>query len=174
MSRIHLSLGYEKLDDAAREQIWNNLFQKLVDDQNRGGAEIIYDYDAKCFVKTKEVHGLEWNGREIRNGEPPRSGTVFTDRKLLTSTSFPDRCCASRLRCEAKEERQTTQDHGTPPQRRSIYVVRFPKVHEGSAQRYGRLDMGLQVRKSRGQASEHARQADCSIVGMTLCVGARR
>lgn len=68
MSRIHLSLGYEKLGDMAREQIWNNLFNKLEDDHKRGGPDVRYQYDAKCYVKTKEVQSLEWNGREIRNG----------------------------------------------------------------------------------------------------------
>jgi hypothetical protein len=68
MSRIHLSLGYEKLDDNARKKIWDNLFRKLGDDSKRGAPQINYEYDAKQYVKTKEVQSLEWNGREIRNG----------------------------------------------------------------------------------------------------------
>ncbi|KAG9200065.1 hypothetical protein G6514_007662 [Epicoccum nigrum] len=67
-SRIHLSLGYDKLNDAARAQIWGNLFQKLKDDHKHGGPQIGYDYDAKQYVtKSDEVKVLEWNGREIRN-----------------------------------------------------------------------------------------------------------
>jgi hypothetical protein len=69
MSRIHLSLGYEKLDDSARKKIWDNLFRKLSDDCRRGAPQMTYEYDAKQYVKTKEVQSLEWNGREIRNGE---------------------------------------------------------------------------------------------------------
>lgn len=69
MSRIHVSIGYERLDDSARGQIWDNLFRKLKEDHKRGGPEIIYEYDAKEYVKkNKEVKALEWNGREIRNG----------------------------------------------------------------------------------------------------------
>jgi hypothetical protein len=36
MSRIHLSLGYDKLDNIARGKIWDNLFKKLLDDQKLG------------------------------------------------------------------------------------------------------------------------------------------
>jgi hypothetical protein len=71
MSRIHLSLGYEKLDDNARKTIWDNLFRKLKDDHKRGAPQILYDISAKQYVKTKEVQSLEWNGREIRNGKSP-------------------------------------------------------------------------------------------------------
>ena len=68
ISRIHLSLGYEKLTDVARAKIWDNLFKKLSHDSKRGGFVIKYEYDAKSYVKSKEVQALEWNGREIRNG----------------------------------------------------------------------------------------------------------
>jgi hypothetical protein len=77
MSRIHLSLGYDKLNDSARAQIWGNLFQKLKDDHKNGGQEIKYDYDAKSYVtKSDEVRELEWNGREIRNGKTTETSTV--------------------------------------------------------------------------------------------------
>ena len=69
MSRIHLSLGYPKLDHPARSHIWDNLFRKLGEDHESGGTEIRYEYDAKQYVKTSEVNNLEWNGREIRNGQ---------------------------------------------------------------------------------------------------------
>lgn len=72
MSRIHLSLHYQKLDHHAREQIWDNLFRKLNEDHEYGGPEIKYEYDAKQYVKTLEVQALEWNGREIRNGMIPK------------------------------------------------------------------------------------------------------
>jgi hypothetical protein len=68
MSRIHVQLGYDPLDDSAREQIWNSFFEKLKNDYENGGIEINYDYDAKEYVKrSAEVTGLQWNGREIRN-----------------------------------------------------------------------------------------------------------
>jgi hypothetical protein len=73
MSRIHVSLGYEKLGNDARAKIWDNLFKKLGDDHKRGGLEINYEYHAKSYVKSKEVQDLQWNGREIRNGESQAS-----------------------------------------------------------------------------------------------------
>lgn len=70
-SRIHLSLGYDKLNNDARAQIWGNLFRKLKEDHKHGGSKIGYDYDAKEYVaKSSEVKALQWNGREIRNGKP--------------------------------------------------------------------------------------------------------
>jgi len=76
MSRIHLSLGYDKLTNDSRGKIWDNMFRKLRDDHERGGREILYEYDAKSYVKSRKVQELEWNGREIRNGE---SLDVYTE-----------------------------------------------------------------------------------------------
>lgn len=70
-SRIHLSIGYEKLDDRAREKIWDpdGLFDNLKEDSRNHRTEIRYDYDAKQYVKKDENDkSLQWNGREIRNG----------------------------------------------------------------------------------------------------------
>ncbi|KAL1603054.1 hypothetical protein SLS59_004710 [Nothophoma quercina] len=71
MSRIHLSLGYEELSDSSRETIWENLFEKLLEDhRSEGEAGIKYDYYAKEYVThNKELLALKWNGREIRNGK---------------------------------------------------------------------------------------------------------
>ncbi|RYC65182.1 hypothetical protein CHU98_g1061 [Xylaria longipes] len=68
ISRIHVSIGYERLDEKARGQIWENLFRKLKEDHKNGGPEIRYEYEAKEYVKkSEEVKKLQWNGREIRN-----------------------------------------------------------------------------------------------------------
>lgn len=69
MSRIHIAIGFDSLDDDARKQIWENLFFKLKEDHKHGGPEIRYEYDAKEYVRSKEVKELKWNGREIRNGK---------------------------------------------------------------------------------------------------------
>ena len=70
-SRIHVSIGYPPLDEAARSQIWDNLFRKLEDDfEDHEGPGIVYDYSAKEYAKGgKDMKALDWNGREIRNGE---------------------------------------------------------------------------------------------------------
>jgi ATP-dependent Clp protease ATP-binding subunit ClpA len=71
MSRIHVSIGYDLLDDLARDQIWENLFKKLKEDsEHNRGLNIGYEWDAKHYVKKEpEVKQLKWNGREIRNGK---------------------------------------------------------------------------------------------------------
>ena len=140
MSRIHLSLGYEKLDDEARKKIWDNLFRKLNEDHQRGAPEIKYDYDAKNYVKTKEVQSLEWNGREIRNGG---SESPHVSYSLLTNNSFPDCRGTSGLRLEAEEDGKTARDDRGSPEAGSVYVVGLQELHEGYARWNGRLDTGL-------------------------------
>ena len=103
-SRIHLSLGYDKLNDAARAQIWGNLFQKLKDDHKHGGPRIGYDYDAKQYVtKSDEVKALEWNGREIRNGE--YITLCVQGYMLMGDNSVPNRGRARSVRLQAQEYR---------------------------------------------------------------------
>jgi hypothetical protein len=69
LSRIHVSIGYDPLDDEARAQIWQSLFRKLKLDHKSGGPEIRSEYEAKMYVqKNEDVKKLKWNGREIRNG----------------------------------------------------------------------------------------------------------
>jgi hypothetical protein len=83
MSRIHVSIGYDRLDDSARAQIWDNLFLKLREDfKKRGGPQIEYEYDAKQYVKqSSEVKRLRWNGREIRNAFQTAVALAVNDTK---------------------------------------------------------------------------------------------
>ncbi|KAL9090669.1 MAG: hypothetical protein Q9165_005157 [Trypethelium subeluteriae] len=68
LSRIHVSIGYEPLDNDARVQIWDGLFRKLIVDHKNGGPEITFEREAKRYVqKDEDVRALKWNGREIRN-----------------------------------------------------------------------------------------------------------
>ena len=70
MSRIHLQIGYDPLDDAARREIWDNNFKKLEEEHGKDTQPITFDYSAKEYVRrAQEVRELEWNGREIRNGK---------------------------------------------------------------------------------------------------------
>jgi ATP-dependent Clp protease ATP-binding subunit ClpA len=69
MSRIHVQIGYDPLDEGSRQQIWDNHFKKLSRNREINGQEIRCSYDAKEFVrKSKDLQALKWNGREIRNG----------------------------------------------------------------------------------------------------------
>lgn len=69
LSRIHVSIGYETLDDEARGYIWENLLAKLKEESRNGGRKIHCDYDVKQYIKKdRDLKELKWNGREIRNG----------------------------------------------------------------------------------------------------------
>ena len=68
MSRIHILIGYESLDKAARAQIWANAFDKLESHAESGGREISFSIGAKEYVNdSTKLEALKWNGREIRN-----------------------------------------------------------------------------------------------------------
>ncbi|KAJ5614475.1 ATPase AAA-type core [Penicillium herquei] len=68
MSRIHVQIGYDPLDEDSRQKIWDGYFQKLDSNHEDGGQKIEYSMSAKEYVEVKEdLRILEWNGREIRN-----------------------------------------------------------------------------------------------------------
>ncbi|KAJ5703871.1 ATPase AAA-type core [Penicillium malachiteum] len=68
MSRIHVQIGYDPLDEDSRQKIWDGYFQKLDSNHEDGGEKIEYSMSAKEYVEVKEdLRILEWNGREIRN-----------------------------------------------------------------------------------------------------------
>jgi len=85
MSRVHLQIGYDALDEHIREKIWDNNFRKLQEDYEQGGREIRYEWAAKEYVqKSAEVKELQWNGREIRNGKSsPDVSTNFVTNELF-------------------------------------------------------------------------------------------
>ena len=70
VSRIHVQLGYDKLDEVARQHIWTNNFDMLADNALVRDKAIRVAQSAKEYVEESEMlRRLEWNGREIRNGE---------------------------------------------------------------------------------------------------------
>ncbi|KAK7193192.1 ATPase family AAA domain-containing protein 3B 4 [Paraphaeosphaeria sporulosa] len=82
MTRIHVAVGYERLTDSAREQIWDNMFDTLDEDFKRGGPQVDYHRHAKEYVKEhKDVKALEWNGREIRNAFQTAVALAVNDSK---------------------------------------------------------------------------------------------
>lgn len=50
-SRVYLSIGYQRLDDNAWGNIWDNLFAKLEEGYKNGVSETLYDYDAKQYAE---------------------------------------------------------------------------------------------------------------------------
>ena len=73
LSRVNVVIGYNKINNDMRGQIWNRFFAKLEDDMKRNQHEgkkpliEIDKYARKYVLHDKEVQDLEWNGREIRN-----------------------------------------------------------------------------------------------------------
>jgi hypothetical protein len=88
MARIHVSIGYDRLDDNSRARIWATLFRKLREDRDHGGQEIDYEYDAKEYVqRSSEVKELQWNGREIRNAFQTAVALAVYDSKTAGGQS---------------------------------------------------------------------------------------
>ncbi|KAJ4293629.1 hypothetical protein N0V90_008913 [Kalmusia sp. IMI 367209] len=64
LSRIHLIIEYEELNNPTRERIWKQFFSKLRKEQDN------FDVDPRLesYIERDEaLDALKWNGREIRN-----------------------------------------------------------------------------------------------------------
>lgn len=75
-SRIHATIYYNDFTDPQRQQIWDTYFAKLEKDRK----DIVISESARSYVESLKT--LTWNGREIRNGEPP-SDPRFKLTKVL-------------------------------------------------------------------------------------------
>ena len=66
VSRIHVSLYYHDFSEDDRIKVWMIFFDKLRKDRKN-----IMDIPPETIMYTMEleVKSLNWNGREIRNGE---------------------------------------------------------------------------------------------------------
>lgn len=93
MSRVHVQLHYPKFTDEQRQQLWKTFTGKLVRER---GDYMRLNIDAKEYIGSAEVRALEWNGREIRNGE--HWVLLREGEHALTHGSFPNCCCACRIR----------------------------------------------------------------------------
>ncbi|KAJ5553329.1 ATPase AAA-type core [Penicillium frequentans] len=68
ISRIHVQIGYEPLNDESREKIWHGFIKKLAQSREDGGQEIRCSWNTKEYIAhSEELRALKWNGREIRN-----------------------------------------------------------------------------------------------------------
>jgi hypothetical protein len=65
LSRVHVVIGYKKLNDDYRVRIWEGFFKKLKCE--RGGAVVVAPNARKYVLESDDVKKLQWNGREIRN-----------------------------------------------------------------------------------------------------------
>lgn len=66
ISRIHITIYYPDFTDEQREKVWKIFFDKLIKDR---GDIMRVPIDTKDYINGQEVRALNWNGREIRNGE---------------------------------------------------------------------------------------------------------
>ncbi|KAK7719111.1 hypothetical protein SLS57_005844 [Botryosphaeria dothidea] len=65
MSRVHVVIGFDKLDRERRRVIWQSFIEKLKREME---GQIRIDEEAERFVLDDEEMGnVDWNGREIRN-----------------------------------------------------------------------------------------------------------
>ncbi|KAL4957591.1 hypothetical protein BDW69DRAFT_180514 [Aspergillus filifer] len=68
MSRVHIKIGFDPLDESSRHQIWDNHFRRLSHNHETHGHDIHVSSKAKEFVrKSTALQALKWNGHEIRN-----------------------------------------------------------------------------------------------------------
>ncbi|KAI2465143.1 P-loop containing nucleoside triphosphate hydrolase protein [Annulohypoxylon bovei var. microspora] len=64
-SRIHVALHYRSLTNADREKIWINSFERL--ERDSAGKVHVGVATREYAYESRDVQGLRWNGREIRN-----------------------------------------------------------------------------------------------------------
>jgi len=66
MSGVHLVVRYERLTPAARNRIWDQFVEKLMEDRE----DFMVDSRATTYIQGFfEDTAVEWNEREIRNGK---------------------------------------------------------------------------------------------------------
>lgn len=68
VSRIHTVIHYDGFTDVERKRIWEQFFKKLGSERR---TTMKIDPDAPKYVlHHDDVKTIQWNGREIRNGDP--------------------------------------------------------------------------------------------------------
>lgn len=65
LSRIHLIIEYTDLSDEDRVKIWRQFFRKLETDRSNFKVD---EYLEGFIENDPKIGALQWNGREIRNG----------------------------------------------------------------------------------------------------------
>lgn len=67
ISRINLTIYYPPFSARARAEVWGSFFTKL--EREREGKIRVHDNTRAYVEESEELNQLQWNGREIRNGE---------------------------------------------------------------------------------------------------------
>ncbi|KAL5339791.1 P-loop containing nucleoside triphosphate hydrolase protein [Aspergillus crustosus] len=64
ISRVHVIIGFKKLDPAMRKKIWKSFLDKLSTERKH---QIRVTPAGKQYILGEEMGKMDWNGREIRN-----------------------------------------------------------------------------------------------------------
>lgn len=64
ISRVHVIVGFEKLDAEKRKAVWKSFLDKLSHEM-KGKIRVLPS--ARNFIMGDEMCAMDWNGREIRN-----------------------------------------------------------------------------------------------------------
>lgn len=107
VSRIHVVLHYPALKDSQRQEIWRSFFAKL--QKERGDAIRIPIETKEYAMKSSDVQGLNWNGREIRNGKLPYGASGIC-RKELTGSPIAFQTAIALAEFDAEEEPDRKED----------------------------------------------------------------
>lgn len=67
ISRINLTIYYPPFSTKARAEVWESFFSKL--EREREGKIRVHNNTRAYVEESDELNALQWNGREIRNGE---------------------------------------------------------------------------------------------------------
>lgn len=67
ISRINLTIYYPPFSTKARAEVWESFFSKL--EREREGKIRVHNNTRAYVEESDELSALQWNGREIRNGE---------------------------------------------------------------------------------------------------------
>ncbi|KAI9713831.1 MAG: hypothetical protein M1820_000561 [Bogoriella megaspora] len=79
ISRIHFPLHFGPFTDDSRMKVWLNNLDRLEDERS---DVIEVHYNLRDYVREK-LAKLPWNGREIRNGIPPRCSERLSGLALM-------------------------------------------------------------------------------------------
>jgi hypothetical protein len=98
MSRIHLVLHYNGLQDRGREDIWRSCFNSL--ELERGHKIVIFQNARDYAMRSEEVTELKLNGRDIKNGSYSFLSSLFglCVRPHIPIIVNKDRCCCLHIR----------------------------------------------------------------------------
>ncbi|KAF2814377.1 P-loop containing nucleoside triphosphate hydrolase protein [Mytilinidion resinicola] len=130
MSRIHVSVHYPDFRDEERGEVWDAFFRKL---ERERGTEVVVGESARRYVKeSREVRGVKWNGREIRNAfqTAVALAEVESDKDDQARIIVKDQHIRSIVRMSAAFKKYLNTLHGDQSQRAARQGLRVDDFDE--------------------------------------------